>query len=103
MLVLNRCHCPSIYPIDVLDFGGWVVALSSELALLDMVSRDEVSFSRGPVREFVMHDLARVGKNAKVHNFIVDLAELNEAETVLLERLIVLSKLCHVKCELIVC
>ena len=49
-----------------------------------------------------MGDPARMGMRAELHNFMVDLAELNKAQAVLLKRLVVLSKFRHVKCELIV-
>lgn len=49
VLILDGCDRPCFHPVDMLDLGLWVVALSAEFTLLYVIAGDEVTLSLGPI------------------------------------------------------
>ena len=67
-----------------------------------MVAHKELSFSTSPIGEAIVGDPTRVWLRTELHDCLVDLRELNESETILLKRLVILIELGHIQCELVV-
>ena len=103
VLVLHWRNGTVLHPINGFDRSvGWVKSLSAELSFIDMIAHEEVPFGRRPVRESVMRDPARMWLRAELHDLMVDFGVLDQAQAVLLQRLIILVELGHVESELII-
>lgn len=102
MLILHGRYGTSLNPIHMLDLLLIVNTLAAELTLFNVIARDEVTFSSCPIRVAIVSDPAGMRLLAELRDSLVNLAKLYQSQAVFLQRLVVLTKLCHVESKLIV-